>query len=348
MKLRIASFLLVAWAVPPGIALALGWNGIWGSGSAFWDYLIPFPTTGGFLHLPGIASCAGLIALRRNGREPFATLARPLSIGIALAGAVLMLDLADLHLAATTDVASYHVLSPNPLGLFLLSDGVLTQLWMPRRERSGTSAGWLVAGLITALAPACLVGAAAFRHVPSAQHPLLRGTSWQGPSRGDEIVTLYSAMGFVPAALEAEFRADPMRLALPPEQHENAEDQAIYFFDSLAAARSMQLAAARATWCRYEDGTRSRWIDGQGDCFADHASFSERWEQGWADTDPGLSPDVRSFVARRLACADVVIAPDAEFSAVASQRRCSELPRLREELLARPSNEADVRALREE
>ena len=57
--------------------------------------------------------------------------------------------------------------------------------------------------------------------------------------------------------------------------------------------------------------------------------------------------DVRSFVARRLACANVVLAPGAEHSGVAAQRRCSELPRLREELLTRASSERDVRTLRE-
>ena len=346
MKRRLFSFLLVAWTLPAALAGALGWSSIWGSGSAFWDYLILFPTTGGMLHLPSIAVCAALIALRQDGEEPFAALARPLAIGIGLAGVALSLDLSDLHLAATTDVTSYHLFSENPLGLFLLSDGVLTQLWLPWRERA-PSGGWLVAGLFAALAPACLVGFVAYREAPSAHESLLRGTSWEGPARGDEIVTVYSAMGFVAAELEAEMGVDPMRFAFPPDQHVNAEDQAIHFFDSLAAAREMRVDAARMTWCRYEDGTPSRWIDGRGDCFSDHLSFSERWEQLRESTDPELSPDVRSFVARRTACANVVLVPDAAFSAVAAQGRCAELPRLREELLARASSERDVHALRE-
>jgi hypothetical protein len=344
---RLVSFLVVAWALPPAIAGALGWNGIWGTGSAFWDSLIPFPTTGGFLHLPSIAGCAALIAWRKAGVEPFATLSRPLATGIALAGVALMLDIADLHLAATTDVAPYHLLTANPLGLFLLSDGVLAQLWLPRLDRARRGAGWLAAGLLAALAPACLVGCVAYRQAPSAHDRLLRGMSWEGPARGDEIVTVYSSIGFVPAELEAELRADPMRLALPPEQHENAEDQAIYFFDSLSATRERRLDGARLAWCRYEDGTPSHWVDDGAECFADHVSFAERWEQLRDGTDPELSPDVRSFVARRLACANVVLAPGAEYSGVAAQRRCTELPRLREELLARASSERDLRALRE-
>lgn len=41
--------LVIAWFTPAVIAGALGWRGIWGGTSAFADYLIPIPVSGGCL-----------------------------------------------------------------------------------------------------------------------------------------------------------------------------------------------------------------------------------------------------------------------------------------------------------
>src|SRR5262245_4267905 len=41
--MRFFLWLLLAWPTPALIAGALGWKGVWGSGSALADYLIPIP-----------------------------------------------------------------------------------------------------------------------------------------------------------------------------------------------------------------------------------------------------------------------------------------------------------------
>ncbi len=51
-KSRLLLLTLVAWPLPALIAGALGWQGVWGSGSAMTDYLIPIPVAGGVFHLP--------------------------------------------------------------------------------------------------------------------------------------------------------------------------------------------------------------------------------------------------------------------------------------------------------
>ena len=43
MKLRVALYLIVAWLLAPMIAAAAGWRGIWGTGSAGLDFLLPLP-----------------------------------------------------------------------------------------------------------------------------------------------------------------------------------------------------------------------------------------------------------------------------------------------------------------
>jgi|GEM_PF-3339390 len=52
---------MLAWVSPALIAELLGWKGIWGAGSAFFDALIPIPVAGGVMHVPGFAAVAGLI-----------------------------------------------------------------------------------------------------------------------------------------------------------------------------------------------------------------------------------------------------------------------------------------------
>jgi hypothetical protein len=329
IKWRIMGFVLTAWTLAAALGGMLGWRGVWGTGSAFVDYLIPFPTTGGMLHVMTLVPAASLVGLRSAGAEPLSALARPLLLGLVLAGVLLMFNMNDILLALNSDVPmprGAHLLQANPLGLFALTDGVIAQLWLSRREDVPRSFGAWVAAGIAVLAPAAIIGSIVHERSPTAKYRLLLGASREGESRGDEIVTLYSTMGFAPAELAAEMRTN-LSLALPPEMHETAEDQAVYFFDSLQSARTMDLGAARATWCRYEDGTPSRWHNGSADCFSDHETFAERLERAWHATDPTLPVDSRQNAARQAACDGVSIAESASFSAVTAQRMCSALAR---------------------
>lgn len=315
MKLRLFGFVLMTWFVAAAVAGMLGWSGIWGSGSAFVDYLIPFPTTGGALHVPSIVACMLLIAARRGGTEPFAGVARPLLAGLAIAGAVLLFEFPSLKITG------------NPLGLFFLSDALLAQLWLGSHPAAASSPTRWIAATLALLAPPLLAAMALVQMSPSTRNTLLPGTSRQGPERGDEILTIYSSLGFDPEVLKAKLTKD-VSLALPPEQHIDAEDQAVLFFEDLEAARGLRLEQARATWCRYEDGTPSRWAWGNVDCFTNHVSFSERLQQLRAATDAGLPAAERDLAALRQACAGVVLLPDAPSTSIAAQRRCASLARV--------------------
>jgi hypothetical protein len=315
MKIRLFGFVLMTWFASATIAGLLGWSGIWGSGSAFVDYLIPFPTTGGALHVPSIVGCVLLIAARRNGTEPFAGLARPLLVGVALAGALLLFEFPSLQVTG------------NPLGLFFLSDGLLAQVWLGSHAAGASRPTRWIAATLALLAPPLLAAMALVQMSPSTRDTLLPGMSRQGPERGDEIVTIYSSLGFDPEVLKAKLTEDGS-LALPPEQHIDAEDQAVQFFDNLEDARALRLEKARATWCRYEDGTPSRWAWGSVDCFASHVSFSERLQRLRAATDPGLTPAERDLAALRQACLGLVLLPDAASTSIAAQRRCASLARV--------------------
>src|SRR3970282_2853183 len=85
--------LVLAWITPAAIAGALGRSGIWGTGSAFLDYLIPFPVAGGIFHLPSFAVAAAIILSSRNLPAPLIRYL-PLAAFAVFAGALaLPLDL---------------------------------------------------------------------------------------------------------------------------------------------------------------------------------------------------------------------------------------------------------------
>ena len=128
---RLALWLIVAWVTPAILAGVLGWSGIWGGSGAFGDYLIPIPVAGGALHVPSLVVVTGLL-LGVHGSSMGAW-SRPLLIGVSLVAALMMLDLEDLYLSITTDVAGvdFHW-RRNPVALFVLCDTLLAQLWLPR------------------------------------------------------------------------------------------------------------------------------------------------------------------------------------------------------------------------
>ncbi|MCP5270847.1 MAG: hypothetical protein H6932_06410 [Burkholderiaceae bacterium] len=335
MTLRVALYLIVAWLLAPVIAAAAGWRGIWGTGSAGLDFLLPLPISGGALHVPSWLLGAGLVVLRQSAGGTGARWGRIGALAMAASGAVLLVDMNDVALALGTDApwpSVRRLLSANPLGLFLLVDGLLAALW-PGAPRAAAPARRRMAGLGLAMVPPVLLAAALWQQAPVSRHDLLPGAALYGPSRGDETVALFTTLPMQPAVLAAAVarRGSPM----PPDQDLNVQDQAIMFFDSHDAAQRLDVARARLTWCRYEDGTPERWIDGAGDCFSDHQNFSERLAAAHDNIAAGHTRPVHLFLARASVC-----------RAQPSAEECAGLDRARDRLRASPDlNDLDRAAL---
>ena len=90
------AWLLVAWTLPPLIAAALGWEGIWGSGSALVDYLIPIPVAGGAFHVPSFLICTLAVARLPSLGDVGASRVRAALLGITVAGVLWLLNLQDI------------------------------------------------------------------------------------------------------------------------------------------------------------------------------------------------------------------------------------------------------------
>lgn len=294
-------WLILAWFTPAAIAGALGWSSIWGSGSVFADFLIPMPVAGGVLHVPSFIGVSALLFTQPwAGRV--AGYARGLLLVGALVGVATLLDLNKLQLAASTPMLGGSIWQQQPLGLFILTDCVIAQLFMGSlggRWPQGTRE-WALS-LAAAVAVPLAYAAVSLQADPRQRDSFVYTGVRQSEQRSDESVFYYSKL---PLGTDA-FReaAAPVLARHDPRSSLNAEDIAIHFFDSMAAAQAYNQAAARYTVCLYQDGTPTTWNPGSVDCFAGHESFSERFEKASRSQNPQLPQDVRSWLGRRDACA---------------------------------------------
>lgn len=307
---RFALWLALAWPAPALIAGALGWKGVWGSGSALGDYLMPIPVAGGALHAMTLIGMSALLLSQKAWPAPLLGLMRGALLGLALCGLALLLDLTALHQAATTDAALRRLpWQENPLGLFLLTDALIAQFFVGAFDgRSPAGAREWGLSLAAAIALPALAASALVTQDPRFGKTFLYQGSRPGPARGDEAVIVYTAM---PTA-SPSFRAQAEALAAQwhPAKSVNSEATAVHFLTSLQAARLQDTKQAALTYCMYEDGTPAQWLAGAGDCFSQHESFSERLARFYEAQDRQLPVQDRQRLARQQACEGRNLPPD--------------------------------------
>ncbi len=335
--LRAVFWVLLAWPLPAVVAGALGWKGVWGSGSALVDYLIPIPVAGGVLHVPSFAICGLIVMALPTAGDAAAARMRAFLIGLAAAGLLMLLRLDDLWLAANThSTRAGSLWQENPLGLFVLSDALMALAFTALASQRP----WLrieIASLLLVLLPMTLPLGMAMKYSPAGQ-PFLPGTSRPGPTKTDVIEFVFTRLDIDGADFRS--RAEAHVAPMHPRFSVNSDDMAVLFTRDLDAARSGDKSAAKATLCLYEDGTPSRFLpgDASAECFESHVSFSERFEQASAARPAGEPPDIRGHMARRAVCGGAKpVGPDGSTGGLelSSMRLCSRLDEARVALRAR-------------
>lgn len=320
-----------AWVTPPVVAGALGWTGIWGSGSAFGDYLIPVPVAGGALHVPSFVVALFLVAAWPRLADGTAALIRGAAVGVALLGFALLIDVAHLVRVATTDLPFTRVRwEENPLGLFLASDGLWLLAWTLGRPAVGVR-------LLPALGLAMvipvsylLVGPAA---LPEAREPFLWGRHVPAPGPADAVRLVFTRLPVDHPTFREQARAFIGDRG--PAGNVNAEAMAFMFTDSLESARALGEHEPLVTLCLYQDGTPERWLAGRGDCFGDHQTFRDLLNEVGSRLPRSLPGDVRSFLIVRELCADRLDAAPAASSPHDDFCGDRELGSLQDELASR-------------
>lgn len=330
------AWLLIAWTLPPLIAAALGWEGIWGSGSALIDYLIPIPVAGGVFHVPSFLLCTLAVARLPSLGEVGASRARAALLGITIAGVAWLLNLQGLFSArqiGSTFVGS--AWQENPVGLFLTSDGLLALAFTARApQRPFVRLEALT--VLLALLPATLPIAMAWPD-PMDDQPFRRGGGRFGGARSDETVMVYTHIQVHQSGFRkrAEDWASAASSFVHPRFHIDSEDTAVMFTNDADAASRGDLGQVAATLCLYEDGAAPVWHDGAGDCFADHLNFSELIERGVAKRSADEPFEVRRYLAARELCASLTAPENAPGVGLElrSTRVCGGLLAKRAELL---------------
>lgn len=264
MMQRRFAWLVIAWTAPALAAGVLGWSGIWGSGGALVDYLIPIPVAGGVLHLPSFIVTTALVWPMRAGSARIAGAgSAPWLLGAAAVGLLMMLDTERLLRAIVSGALFLPSLRPNAFALFLFSDTLLAYLFIHGRVRPARPRQVMFLPGIYLLAMIVWIAL-----LPS----VLPGATRDGPADGDEIHT-----AFTTHSDHERLHDDAYTYAKPflPQYDVNVEDLAIVFTNNYFKAEMVDTSDPVATLCLYEDGTASRYGAGLLDCF-EHRSFTDR------------------------------------------------------------------------
>ena len=329
--------LIFVWITPAIIAGLLGWKGIWGTGSALFEYLIPLPVAGDVLHLPSFLVAVVIILNLKQEPGPAARFLPLAAVAVFLAVQTLQLDFARFNAWLFTDYAPYK--SPfrfgaNPVYLFVATDA----LWVALYARiMGCSTPWRL-WLLLPLVPAAVIGFEAVSYKVAGPR-FIYGSSDYGKIRGEYITLIYTANPY-DERLFRDWWENDSSLARP-WYSPNSEHLAVFFSRSLQAARSGLTGNKEnivATFCVYEEDRSLTTHAGYHDCFADRPTLSEKLEASRKTTDTGLGRDVDDWYAGARLCEGVEI-PERPSVDIAIVYLCRRLGREYPKLLARFSRQ---------
>lgn len=338
MKLQLLVWGVVAWVLPALVAQALGWRGIWGSGSALADFLMPLPVAGGVLHVPSFLVAGFLLALIPAASPRNATRLRYLLLGMATAGLLWLLRLDAIWLAWQTGGSwPAGLWDTNPLGLFLLSDAALALLFTLGGPwgRPWPDAVSALLFVLPVLAPVSMTAKTA-----PERDAFLPGLSRPGPARGDLVQMVYSGRDTSAPEFRTAALAWVQQQRQLPQYQVDVDDLAVLFTPSLDGARGFDPTGATLTLCLYEDDTPATWLPGSqaAACFSGHVTFQERFSAAYAARPAGEPPDIRHYMARREVCGGVQPLPasgDTGGLELSGPRLCARLEETRAELLVK-------------
>lgn len=302
--------LILAWITPAAIAGALGWSGIWGSGSAFGDFLIPIPVAGGVLHVPSFAVAASIIVGIRNSSKPLSGRLPILAFSILAVALSLMLDFDRLNAWLFTDYKPFGSpfrLDDNALFLFIATDAFWVGTYALMKGFS-FSARSLIAML---LVPVLVVGFSAVNYQTGG--PVFKfGGSTYTSTRGEQIIVVYTSSAYDEEAF-VNWVEQESQLSLP-WLNVNSEHVAIVFTNSMQMIKWGQFdqiagESTVATICAYEEDRSIVPHRGYFDCFTGHNTVEQEVAAMAARVSTGLGKDIDSWYARLRVCDDVEL-PD--------------------------------------
>jgi hypothetical protein len=303
-------FLILMWITPALIAGMLGWRGIWGSGSAFADYLIPIPVAGGVLHVPSFIVAATIIMFARNLPASISRYLPVLAFAVFLAAQSLQLDFERINSWLFTDYTPYG--SPfrfahNPFYLFISTDAFWVGIYALTKGYTTPLRYWLLLPVV----PVAIIGLHAFGYQTNG--PVFRiGGSLSGKARGNEIHLVYTSSGYDEKMILDWIERNNYA---KPWTNPNSEHDAIYFTNSMQVIKwrkfdKIDTDNTVATVCLYEEDRSVKAYKGYYNCFKDRKTVEEKIMTLFTRNKIGLGRDIDHWYARVQLCASVVIPED--------------------------------------
>ena len=307
--------LFLAWITPAIVAGALGWRGIWGTGSALVDYLVPFTVTGGLFHVPSfVVTALAVIYLGRAATPGLARWTTVVAATVLLSAIGMQIDFDDLNRQLFTDLETrgLSLSEENPILLFIATDALWVMLF-------ALAVGGLPSGrqsVLIPLLPAAVVAYPVLMHRAEIAEPI-NALSYEfgerGEQQGQTIAWVYAPVAFD----EQLFRrwVDTSPLVSAPWERDNAQHTAIYFLGSMDAIERRRFtdpANYVGTLCLYEEDRSVIAHRGKADCFAGRMTLVQRQARLLAENRTGLGEDIDQWYARALMCVDVPLGDTAE------------------------------------
>lgn len=318
-----ALILALAWITPGIIAEILGWKGIWGSGSAFFDSVIPFPVAGGIFHVPSFTVAAALVYSQKRIPGNLAGFVPVISGAVFLGMLALQIDFDRLNGFLFTDYTPSGFplrLHSNLVYLFITTDAFWVFLHSMARDPKPPARAWSVVAVVPLAV--VIVAVAGFK----LGGPVFKiGPALSGPQRGQEIRLIYTSGDFDREAFLDWFNA---RATLSrPWQNPNVEHSAVYFTHSLEAVkwRKLDLVDKKntvATICLYEEDTSMQLQAGYADCFSGRETVMTGLKRIAGEHATGYGRDIDNWYATVLLCRDVDLPPDKSIGDIRLYRLC--------------------------
>ena len=300
--------LVLAWITPAFIAGALGWSGIWGSGSALIEYLIPIPVAGGVFHVPSFVVAAGVILSSRNSAGARTRYLPVLAFSVLAVALALMLEFDRLNAWLFTDYAPYGSpfrLDGNPFLLFVATDAFWVGTYALMRGLKSPARSWLVVPAI----PVAAVALSSIHYQTSGPVFEFGGATYTS-NRGEEIVAIYTSESYNEDVFLNWIEQNGSRFH--PWSDVNSEHTAVLFTNSMQLIKWRRFdqiihESTVATVCLYEEDRSIVPHPGYYDCFAKHNTVEQEVAARAASESTGLGKDIDFWYARVLLCDGVDI-----------------------------------------
>lgn len=304
-------FIFLIWLTPALIAGILGWSGIWGTGSAFVEYLIPLPVAGGVFHIPGLVVSIVALKILDNDDSRMRMLIGYAAFALLMIMLTLHIDFARFYSWLTTDYqpsGSPIRFDSNVIYLFILTDA----FWVwGYATLKGQRVNLIHLVIFIVTPPIILLAQIAIQNLNGPTFKI--GGHKIEENRGQQTQVIFTTASYDKARLLAWL--DEQNFIGTPWLNPNTEQEAIIFTNSMQIIKwhkfdDINPQNTIATVCSDEEDQSQTIHQGLYDCFSGKDTLRMKLNKIIQHNPTGFGPRIDDWYARTLLCEKVTIPTD--------------------------------------